>query len=48
MMTFENTGAFLKDGHLEADDGQIVSVNGEFEFAISAADAPLRQPRLTA
>jgi len=30
MMTFENTGAFLKDGHLEADDGQILSVNGKF------------------
>jgi hypothetical protein len=30
MMTFENTGAFLVDGHLEADDGQIVSVNGKF------------------
>lgn len=30
MMTFENTGAFLKDGHLEADDGQILSVNGTF------------------
>jgi hypothetical protein len=30
MMTFENTGAFLIDGHLEADDGQIVSVNGKF------------------
>ncbi|KAI4661551.1 uncharacterized protein J4E78_004340 [Alternaria triticimaculans] len=29
MMTFENTGAFLKDGHLEADDGQILSVNDQ-------------------
>ncbi|RII07140.1 hypothetical protein CUC08_Gglean008108 [Alternaria sp. MG1] len=29
MMTFENTGAFLVDGHLEADDGQIVSVNDQ-------------------
>ncbi|PZD30923.1 PHD zinc finger-containing protein [Pyrenophora tritici-repentis] len=29
MMTFENTGAFLKDGHLEADDGQIISVNDQ-------------------
>jgi hypothetical protein len=30
MMTFERTGAFLQDGHLEADDGQTVSVNGKF------------------
>jgi hypothetical protein len=30
MMTFESTGAMLKNGHLEADDGQTVSVNGEF------------------
>lgn len=30
MLTFEKTGAFLKDGHLEADDGQTVSVNGKF------------------
>lgn len=30
MMTFEFSGAMLKDGHLQADDGQIVSVNGEF------------------
>jgi hypothetical protein len=30
MMTFENTGAMLKNGHLEADDGQTVSVNGKF------------------
>ncbi|KAH7399584.1 hypothetical protein BKA66DRAFT_565653 [Pyrenochaeta sp. MPI-SDFR-AT-0127] len=29
MMTFENTGAFLKNGHLEADDGQIVSINDQ-------------------
>ncbi|KAI4676626.1 uncharacterized protein J4E84_009461 [Alternaria hordeiaustralica] len=29
MMTFENTGAFLKHGHLEADDGQILSVNDQ-------------------
>ena len=29
MMTFERTGAYLKDGHLEADDGQTVSVNGK-------------------
>lgn len=29
MMTFENTGALLKNGHLEADDGQIVNVNGK-------------------
>jgi hypothetical protein len=30
MMTFKRTGAFLIDGHLEADDGRTVSVNGEF------------------
>lgn len=30
MMTFEFSGAILKDGHLQADDGQIVSVNGKF------------------
>lgn len=30
MMTFENTGAMLKNGHMEADDGQILSVNGKF------------------
>ena len=30
MMTFENSGAFLKDGRLEADDGRTVSVNGKF------------------
>ena len=30
MMTFEHTGAFLKKGRLEADDGQTVSVNGKF------------------
>jgi len=29
MMTFENSGAFLRNGHLEADDGQIISVNGK-------------------
>ena len=29
MMTFEFSGALLKDGHLQADDGQIVSVNGK-------------------
>jgi hypothetical protein len=46
MMTFENTGAFLKDGHLEADDGQILSVNGKSLFAILVAGDPsLRQPR---
>lgn len=38
MMTFENTGAILKDGHLEADDGQTVSVNGKSYFAWAAAD----------
>jgi hypothetical protein len=30
MLTFENTGALLKDGHMEADDGQTVSINGKF------------------
>lgn len=30
MMTFDNTGAFLRDGRLEADDGRTVSVNGKF------------------
>ena len=30
MMTFEFSGAVLKGGHLQADDGQIVSVNGKF------------------
>jgi hypothetical protein len=30
MMTFERTGAMLKNGHMEADDGQIVSINGKF------------------
>jgi hypothetical protein len=30
MMTFENTGAMLINGRLEADDGQTVSVDGEF------------------
>ncbi|KAH4056890.1 hypothetical protein HBI81_128810 [Parastagonospora nodorum] len=29
MLTFENTGAILKDGHMEADDGQTVSVNDQ-------------------
>jgi hypothetical protein len=29
MMTFERTSAFLKDGHLEADNGQTISVNGK-------------------
>jgi hypothetical protein len=29
MMTFEFSGALLKDGRLQADDGQIVSVNGK-------------------
>jgi hypothetical protein len=29
MLTFENTGAMLKNGHMEADDGQTVSINGE-------------------
>lgn len=33
MMTFESTGAMLKNGHLEADDGQTVSVNGEFSIS---------------
>ena len=30
MMTFEFSGAMLKDGHLQADDGQTVSINGKF------------------
>lgn len=30
MLTFEKSGAFLKNGHLEADDGQTVNVNGKF------------------
>ncbi|KAJ4987413.1 BAH domain-containing protein [Stagonosporopsis vannaccii] len=29
MMTFEFSGAFLKDGSLQADDGQILSVNDQ-------------------
>lgn len=29
MMTFEFSGGFLKDGKLQADDGQTVSVNGK-------------------
>ncbi|KAF2026496.1 hypothetical protein EK21DRAFT_73969 [Setomelanomma holmii] len=29
MLTFENTGAMLKNGHMEADDGQTVSVNDQ-------------------
>lgn len=29
MMTFESSGAMLKDGRLRADDGQIVSINGK-------------------
>jgi hypothetical protein len=30
MMTFESSGAMLRNGQLQADDGQIVSVNGKF------------------
>jgi hypothetical protein len=30
MLTFENTRAVLKDGRMEADDGQTVSINGKF------------------
>jgi hypothetical protein len=30
MLTFENTGAILKDGRMVADDGQTVSINGKF------------------
>jgi hypothetical protein len=30
MMTFESTGALLKNGRLEADDGQTISINGKF------------------
>jgi len=29
MMTFENTSALLKDGHLQADDGQTVNIDGK-------------------
>jgi hypothetical protein len=35
MMTFEKTGAHLKDGHLLADDGQTVSVNGMSFFLVA-------------
>jgi hypothetical protein len=38
MLLFENTGAMLKNGHMEADDGQTVSINGKFEFVFPAAD----------
>lgn len=44
MMTFENTGAILQDGHLEADDGQTVSVNGKSCFAWAAADGRFDTP----
>lgn len=30
MMTFEFSGAMLKDGRLHADDGQTISINGKF------------------
>jgi hypothetical protein len=30
MLTFESTGALLKNGRMEADDGQTVSINGKF------------------
>lgn len=30
MLTFEITGAILKNGRMEADDGQTVSINGKF------------------
>lgn len=29
MLTFERTGALLQNGHLEADDGQTVNINGK-------------------
>lgn len=48
MMTFEFSGAMLKNGHLQADDGQTVSVNGEFfDILIAVADscAVAPQPR---
>jgi hypothetical protein len=50
MMSFENTGAMLKNGHLEADDGQTVSVNGEsFHFSLLQLTAiMLRQSQLAA
>jgi hypothetical protein len=48
MMSFENTGAMLKNGHLEADDGQTVSVNGEFfSFLLAAADCHHAAPVTT-
>lgn len=38
MLTFETTGAILKDGRMEADDGQTVSINGKFSFVFLAAE----------
>jgi hypothetical protein len=32
MMTFAKSGAFLRNGCLEADDGQVLSVNGRSSF----------------
>ena len=32
MMTFAKSGAFLRNGCLEADDGQVLSVNGRYPF----------------
>lgn len=39
MMTFEFSGAMLKDGRLQADDGQTVSINGKSLPSFSAADS---------
>lgn len=46
MMTFEKTGAMLKNGRLEADDGRTVSINGMYYFFLSIArwGISLRQP----
>lgn len=46
MMTFEKTGAMLKNGRLETDDGQTVSVDGmcSVSFPFSARPVSLRQP----
>jgi hypothetical protein len=38
MLLFENTGAILKDGHMEADDGQTVCINGKFALVFPAAE----------
>lgn len=38
MLTFENTGAVLKDGRMVADDGQTMSINGKLSFVFLAAE----------